>query len=191
MDFGAKWNKFSLEWHSLPTFPCRFAIGFMDSGHIVEEAPALHGLTPELMFQACFVQACTGAFQYVPILALYDTISGRSVVRAGVVPPFEAGRCLLELSCVVGVEEFWVAAAGEVAQGHSCRVGVFRRNGLGVKPHCNTIVATYDEPLGVVTHIPLVELHMACGYDISKGDWFFRAHPVFTSRLATSGFHLF
>ena len=78
----------------------------MDSGHIVEEAPALHGLTPELMFQACFVQACTGAFQYVPILALYDTISGRSVVRAGVVPPFEAARCLFELSCVVGVEEF-------------------------------------------------------------------------------------
>ena len=157
----------------MPTFPDAFVVGFVGSGHVIEEAPTLHGLTPEFMLQASFVQTCTGALKDVPILALYDTISGRSVVRAGVVPPFEAGRCLFELSRVVGVEEFWVAAAGEIAQGHSCRVGVFRRDGLGVKPHRSTIVAAYDKTLGVVTHVPLVEHHMVGGYEISEFDWLF------------------
>ena len=156
----------------------------MDSGHIVEEAPALHGLTPELMFQACFVQACTCAFQYVPILALYDTIGGRSVIRAGVVPPFEACCSLLKLSRIVGVEELGIAAACEASESYTGCAGVFRRNGLGVKPHCSTIVATHNEPLGVVTHIPLVEHHMVCGYEISKLDWFFGVDPVFTSYVS-------
>ena len=154
-------------------FPSCLAIGFVDSGHIVEEAPALHGLTPELMFQACFVQACTCAFQYVPILALYDTIGGRSVIRAGVVPPFEAGCSCLELSSVVGVEELRIAAACEVAQSCSCRVCILGCHGLGVKPLGSTIVAADYETLGVVAHVPLVEHHMVSGYEISKIDWFF------------------
>ena len=87
----------------------------MDSRNVVEEAPALHGLTPEFVFQAGFVQRGPCTLQDVSVLALYHAIGGRTVVRAGVVPPLEAGSCLRKLSRVVGVEELRIAGACEVS----------------------------------------------------------------------------
>ena len=115
MHFATEWNEFAGEFRSVSSLPGCFVVLFKYSRDIVECTPALHGLTPKLVLQSAFAESGPGAFQSVAILSLDDTVGLWSVVRSGVVPPFEGFGCHHQLSSVVGVEELRVRRAREIS----------------------------------------------------------------------------
>ena len=112
----------------MSSLPGSFTICFVDTGGVIQGAPALHSLTPKFVLQSCLTERGFGALQNVPVLSFYNAVGLGPVVGTRVVPPFEALGRLHQLLRIVGVEELWIAGACEVAERCSCRVGIFRRH---------------------------------------------------------------